>query len=270
MGKINRPVAKGCAILAAVIVGVPLLIASVVGLKTWGPLKEAGQALEKLDQSLGSKATYIPSASGGIPAERMELFLSLRQSLFPVCEDYLYVRKGFDSVAALDSETPADLNEAGDAAAALGGASLSITPFLAGFFECRNNALLKASMGLQEYSYIYAIAYHDHLLSKQTRNEIFSDDEALSREASILLKGCLARQMDGLGVDEGPGPDAVARELDLMASDPTRLIWQDGLPEDITASVQPHRERLNQVFCGATAGLEMEQNARRAIRVALE
>lgn len=270
MGIINRPFAKGCAVLAAVIVGVPLLIVMVVGVKTWGPLHEAGQALEELDLTLGNKAIYTPAPSGEIPAERMELFLTLRTSLVRVCDEYGLVQKGFDSVAALETQDTGTLKDVGDVALVLGGASLKITPFLADFFQRRNQALLEASMGLQEYVYIYSLAYHDHLLADQTRNEIFSDDEALSPEASILLRGCLTRQMEGFGKDKGPGPAAVARELDLMASDPTRLIWQDGLPEGIAASVQPYGKRLNQVFCGATAGLEMEQDARRAIRVALE
>ena len=53
-------------------------------------------------------------------------------------------------------------------------------------------------MGLSEYSYIYAVTYHDRLLSEQTRNEIFSDGAALSPEASILLRGCLTRQLKAM------------------------------------------------------------------------
>jgi hypothetical protein len=170
VGKINRPVAKGCAILAAIIVGVPLLVVGVVGVKTWVPLQEAGEVMDELDRSLGSRATYVPALSGEISAERMELFLELRASLVAACEDYGGVRKGFDAVAWLetrDPSDPGDAKEVGDVAYGLGGAALAITPFLARFFELRNDALLSASMGLQEYSYIYATAYHNLLLSEQ-------------------------------------------------------------------------------------------------------
>jgi hypothetical protein len=275
VGKINRPVAKGCAILAAIIVGVPLLVVGVVGVKTWVPLQEAGEAMDELDRSLGSQATYVPAQSGEISAERMELFLELRASLVTACEDYGGVRKGFDAVAWLetrDPSDPGDAKEVGDVAYGLGGAALAITPFLARFFELRNDALLSASMGLQEYSYIYATAYHNLLLSEQTRNEIFSDGYALSPEASEMLRGCLTRQFEAMPPAESQTPlsGVMEEELMKMADDPTRLIWQDGLPDAVRSSVMPYREGLDRVFCGATAGLEMERNARRALRVALE
>lgn len=272
VGKSNRSAAKGCAILAAIVVAVPLLVVGVVGVKTWIPLRGAGQALDELDRSLGPEATYHPLPSGEIPAARLELFLQLRTTLVKACDDYGAVRKGFESVAALETKESSDLSEVGEVSSSLGGAALSITPFLARFFERRNDALLAASMGLQEYAYIYAVAYHDLLLSEQTRNEIFSDGEALSPEASKLLRGCLTRQFEA-GVQSGdlqpPRVDLEA-ELEKLEDEPARLIWQDGLPAAIQTCVMPYRERLDGVFCGATAGLEMEQGARRALRIALE
>ena len=272
MGKINFSAAKGCAILAAVTVGVPLLVVAVVGVKTWGPLQEAGEALDELDRSLGREAVYLPAPAGEISAERMELFLDLRTSLVTACGKYGAVRKGFDSVSALESNESDDSKEVGGAVLGLGGAALAITPFLARFFELRNDELLAASMSLQEYSYIYALAYHDRLLSKPIRNEIFSDGNALSPEASELLRGCLTRQLEARRSAEGEKAHrgTLEEELKKMEDDPSRLLWQDGLPEAVRASVMPYRERLDGVFCGATAGLEMERNARRALWVALE
>ena len=267
MGKGKRTAAKGCAIVAAIIVGVPLLVVGVVGVKTWGPLEEAGKAMDDLERSLGAEATYVPAPSGAITAERMELFLELRATLVTACGDYGGVQKGFDSVESLEAKESGDLGDVGEAAAGLGGAALSITPFLARYFELRNEALLAASMGLEEYSYIYAVAYHDLLLSDRTRREIFSDDQALSPEAALMLKGCLIGQLEAVGPEDG---DALEAELKKMAADPARLMWQDGLPEAVQASTAPYRERLDRMFCGATAGLEMERDARRAIRVALE
>jgi len=271
VGKINPSALKGCAILAAVIVGVPLLVVGVVGVKTWIPLQEAGEALDELDRSLGSESAYVPERTGGIPAERMELFLKLRTSLVTACDGYGQVQKGFDSVAALEEKDSGNPDEVGDVAVGLGGAALAITPFLARFFNQRNNALLDASMGLQEYSYIYAAAYHEFLLSENTRNEIFSDGNALSPEASIMLVGCLSRQLEAMGHAEGESAQhgALEAELKMMNGDPARLIWQDGLPDAVRESVTPYRDQLDRSFCGATAGLEMDRDARRAIWVAL-
>ncbi|MHA1154445.1 MAG: hypothetical protein ACTSQ7_17690, partial [Alphaproteobacteria bacterium] len=214
MSKSKGSAAKGCAILAAIVVGIPLLMVGVVGVKTWLPLRAAGDALDQLDQSLGQQAIYHPAPSGEILAERMELFLELRTELVAACDDYGTVQKGFDLVAELETKDSSNPSEVGDVASGLGGAALSITPFLARYFEMRNDALLAAAMGLQEYSYIYAVAYHDLLLSERTRIEIFSDGNALSPAASVLLQGCLARQSEALGQAGGDQSDRIALETE--------------------------------------------------------
>ncbi len=260
------------AVLAAIFIGVPLLVVGVVAVKTWLPLREAGEALNQLDHTLGQQANYRPARSGEIPADRMELFLELRASLVAACGDYANVQKGFDSVESLESKDPKDPKEVGSVALGLGGAALPITPFLARFFELRNEALLAASMGLQEWVYIYAVAYHDLLLAESTLNEIFSDGEPLSPEASETLKACLALQLEETRQSGDLASRQVALEAELkkMEEDPTRLIWQDSLPAAVRTSLLPYRERLDRVFCAATAGLEMERSARRALAVALE
>lgn len=275
MGKDKRRAGKGCGILAAIVVGVPLLVAGVVGVQTWGPLHEAGETMDELDRTLGSSAVYCPEPSGAIPAPRMELFLESRSALVAACDDYGGVQQGFEAVAALEERDPddgKDLRVVGDVATGLGGAALQITPFLARFFERRNHALLAALMGLEEYSYIYAVAYHDLLLAEATRSEIFSGGSALSPEAAEMLRGCLDRQLDAVWRDGGADQHAatLAAELAQMEEDPSRLIWQDGLPAAVAAGIAPYRERLDRVFCAATAGLEMDRSSRRALVLALE
>ena len=265
MSAFKNPAARGCLVVAAIAVGVPLLIVGVVGVKTWAPLHVAGEAMEELEQNLGDEVTYTPSPSGAVPPDRMELFLQLRTTIVTACGDYGSVQKGFDSVESLEDRDPEDMQEVGGVAYSLGGAALAITPFLGEFFELRNEALLAASMSLQEYVYIYAVAYHDTLLSPETRAEIFSNDEALSPEAADLLRGCLERQATAMEEKA-----ALEAEIAAMANDPGRLIWQDSLPDAVVASVAPYRARLDQVFCPATAGLEMESTSGRAIRIALE
>jgi len=259
-------------VLIAIIIGVPLLVVGFVTVQTWVPLQKAGKALDELDQSLGQAANYRPSASGEIPADRMELFLEMRTSLVAACQGYGKVQKAFDSIDSLDTKDPQAAEDIGNVALGLGGAALEITPFLARYFELRNNALLAASMGLQEYRYIYAVAYHDLLLAEATRREIFSDDVALSPEASETLRQCLSRQLEALqqSGNESPRTTEVHAELEKMEGDPARLIWQDRLPDAVHASVAPYREVLDRLFCPATAGLEMERSSRRAIAVALE
>ena len=260
------------AVLISIVVGAPLLVVGYVTVQTWVPLQKAGKALDELDQSLGAAATYRPTASGEIPADRMERFLELRTTLVSACEGYGKVQKAFESIDSLEARDSKDAKEVGNAVLGLGGAALEITPFLARYFELRNDALLAASMGLQEYCYIYAVAYHDLLLAESTRHEIFSDDLALSPKASETLRQCLTRQLEDLrqSDDQAARTTEVRAELEKMEGDPARLIWQDRLPDAIHASVAPYREALDRLFCPATAGLEMERSSRRAIAVALE
>jgi len=263
---------RGCLIVAAIFVAVPLLVVAVVGVKTWVPLEEAGDSLEELSRVLGSEASYRPLPSGEIPPERMELFLQIRDTVGIACAHYGEVQEGFDSVASLETKDPHDLGDVGGVVQDLGSASLAITPFLARFFRLRNAALLERRMGLEEYTYIYALAYHDTLLNELTLQEIFSDGLALSPAASQMLQGLLLRQEEVMQEDGGgPIPAAiVVAEAERMAEDPARLLWQDALPAPLAASIEPYRERLDRVFCPATAGLEMEANPRRALAVALE
>ncbi len=267
----NRSRTNGCALVVAALLAVPLVVVGVVALRTWIPLQLAGRSLDELDRTLGTEARYTPPPLGAIPAGRMDRFLELRASLMRSCEDYAVLREGFEAVASLDSTETPDVEGTVRAARSVGGAALAITPYMARFFRLRNTTLLADSMGLEEYSYIYAMAYHDRLLSEETRAEIFSDGDALSPEASEMLRGCLARQLEVLGPENAASDwrASLMQELERMESDPSRLPWQDGLPPPIAASLTPYRERLDRVFCGATAGLEMERSTRRALRIAL-
>ncbi len=255
--------------LAAILLAVPLIVVGVVGVRTCVPLQQAGRSLDELESNLGEAASYAPSPTGEIAAERLELFLDLRAVLVTTCDDYGAMEAAFDSVAALESKDTGDWGEVGTVAGALGGAAFEITPFLARFFEMRNEALLEASMGFEEYAYIYAVAYREQLLSEQTRDEIFSDGVAVSPEASQMLSACLLRQLER-GTAVGSWRAAVEAELARGRADSTRLVWQEDLPQPLRVSLAPYRARLDEVFCGATAGLEMERSSRRAIAVALE
>ena len=267
----NHSIGKGCAVLAAILLMVPLVVVGVVGVRTWIPLQQAQKSLDSLELELGSRASYTPTASGNIPPDRLELFLELRATLVTACLDYGTVQEAFDAVESMDS-SKAEGKEVVGTAHLLGSAALSITPFLARFFELRNSELLAVGMGLEEYAYIYAFSYHEQLLSDHTRAQIFSNGDPISREASEMLKACLARQGEALdpASSEASQRNALEAESQEMARDPARLIWQDGLPPAVHASLAPYRDRLDQLFCGATAGLEMERSSRRALRVALE
>jgi len=261
---------RGCLVGVAIILVLVALVVGVVTVRTWIPLQEADRSLEQLDLALGPDTTYTPT--GSIPEDRLELFLKIRGTLATGCDAYGRVRAGSDAVDRMDSSDTVQAKDIAGASKALGGAALSITPFLARFLEMRNRALLAARMSLEEYSYIYALAYHERLLSPETRAEIFSNGEALSPEASKMLARCLAREATSAehGAVDPSRAAALEAELERMsAAERPRLIWQDGIPDAIRADLAPYRDRLDRLFCPATAGLEMEGSAGRALRIAL-
>lgn len=259
--------------LIGLMVLVPVVIATVftaiIGVRTMNPLTAARGSLDELEQNLGESARYTPLESGAIPALRMEAFLEIRNSLVLACEEYGPVQRAFETVDSLDPDSGAGWEETGSLVKVLAGATFEITPFLARYFELRNDALLYVNMGLEEYSYIYAMAYHDELLSDHTRDQIFSNGDALSEEASAMLADCIRRQLSTMDPTDPRRPE-IQQELARMDSDPWRLAWQDGLSASIGGSIDPYRDRLGDLFCSATAGLEMERGARRAIWLALE
>jgi hypothetical protein len=247
-------------------VGVLVVLVSIVGVRTIRPLSNAREDMDQLELELGEAARDIPLSDGSIPATRMELFLRLRAELFDACADYGPMQRAFGTVDSLDTRPDVGWDDVGEVSWVLGGAAFEITPFVARYFERRNAALLAVRMGLEEYAYIYALAYRDQLLASETRRQIFSDGGANSPGASEILRGCLERQLERGARDPGSLRDEVGR----MVSDDARLPWQDGAPVTITASVEAWRDRLDANFCAVTAGLEMEVNADRAIRLALE
>jgi hypothetical protein len=67
-------------------------------------------------------------------------------------------------------------------------------------------------MGLEEYSFIHAVGYHDQILSERTRAEISSDGDALSSKTSAMLRGCLERQVEAMG----PGGSEPSERLAVL------------------------------------------------------
>ena len=147
---------------------------SIIGL---GVVRRWDSIDPRLDaRSLGEDAIYVPAATGGIPAERLELFLELRTSLVSACGDYGTVRRGFEEVAALESRNPDDVKDlkvVGSVTFGLGGAALSITPFLANFFELRNSDDFGADISGSDN--LYVIGTYD-----------ISEEEALIVEVDPL------------------------------------------------------------------------------------
>ena len=139
-----------------------------------------------------------------------------------------------------------------------------------------------AWMGLGEYTYIYAMAYHEQLLDAASEG-LFIEQGPVPDDVLAALRAMLSRQRDALipqgdtqinaqGDAQGDARFAIQQieaEIAALERDSRRLPWRDGLPSTIEDSLVAFRDRLGQVHCGPTTGIEMDVTAGRAIRLAL-
>jgi hypothetical protein len=132
------------------------------------------------------------------------------------------------------------------------------------FFTARNRALLEQDMGMGEYTYVYVLAYHVWLGHESDREmESMRLDVSSSRVRENLLD-MLRNQLAALPESAGESwRQALAAEVEAMESQPRRLPWEDGLPEPLTASFEPYRERLAATFNPLTDALELARTRRR-------
>jgi hypothetical protein len=262
---------KGCAVGCGVLVLIPVLIVLVVGVRTCAPLRSANRDLARLEERFGPPDAYTPTADGAIPADRVQVFLEMRESMRGLCERMQGTWEQMRRVEQLDESETVTGREVAETTKGLAGASAEIAPFVGEFFEQRNRSLLEVQMGLGEYSYIFMMAYRDQLLDEAIHDELFSEGGPLAPEVQATLRTMLTHQLERLTADGG-ADDARQRfedEIEAMAQDTSRLPWQDGLPAAIETALAPHQEQLDEAFCKSTAGIALDQSSRRALIIAL-
>jgi len=134
------------------------------------------------------------------------------------------------------------------------------TPFLIGrdlgdYVSKRNEVLLANEMGLGEYTWIYVITYHAWLGRPRARLFATADrpgiyDQRVDRQIGEMVARHVAR---GATVDR----DEWQAEADAFATDPTRIVFHDGLPPALAASLEPYRQEMVALDCPAAGELEV-------------
>ena len=70
----------------------------------------------------------------------------------------------------------------------------------------------------------------------------------------------MLRNLDeDLAADSEPGGlrELVLAELESLEANPERIPWEDGLPEEFAAGLEPYRERLEVTYSPATNPFEL-------------
>jgi len=243
--------------------------------------EETEAIADDLTERYGGIKDFCPDPGGAIGPERVEAFLSVRNSMEPAKE------KLESSIIILsDEERESQFKEEPSPGVLTKiKTGFGIIPLIAEFYTSRNQALLDAEMGLGEYYFIYVVSYYSWLGKspgdgleynlvdeddekrgvywRRRRNEDLEDRQddvlkQLHRQILPMLKNQLAKltRIDVSPIRD-PWRETLAAEIEAMEADRLRLLWQDGLPDVLEASLKPFRARLEVTYSKVLNALEM-------------
>lgn len=253
--------------------GLMILITAVIGGGLFFAVKDVvkdGKSIEESNDAMiaafGMPDEFTPQASGAIAPERMEIFLASRQASVVSMDEMAGILTTLDND---DSKGPA-------AVLAKIKAGLTLVPAVLTFINDRNESLVENGMGDGEYLYIYSLAYFAYLDKDLTDGPGFQmsgddgdDGDGVSwnvstssdakdvrgkREKRVrtqlhqLQMSFLMNQIRAMGESSGLD-DGLRAELEAeknaMNGARRRLLWEDGLPPAIEASLVLYAEDLN-------------------------
>lgn len=265
-------------VLAGCGVGCLLFTVALVGLGWMGyrwartaaeVVEAAERAEQRLEAEYGLVREFTPPADGRIPTDRMDVFLSVRESMTPQ-------RVALTEAVAALAPTDGEGGTVGGLRAARAG--INMAPRTLDFARARNEMLLEVGMGPGEYAWIYWLTYHawlGHPAGESLLHDIMEvrsesngsvemhfdgmDTERITRrfrrDISAMLQNLdEALRAESAGTQLG---ELVAAELAAIEADPKRFPWEDGLPEAFAVGLDPYRNQLEESYSPATNPFEL-------------
>jgi hypothetical protein len=259
----------GCVVVIVIAAGVSFMCYRWVK-DTTEAVDEASRVERELEEQYGPVRAFTPPAGPGVPADRMEAFLAVREALTGRRDELASAVTGLAS--------------AGDGGGVVSGlrvarAGVSLAPLTLGFAGDRNRALLDAGMGMGEYTWIYWFSYDawlGHPAGDSELHEIMNRPSTghgsvqmhvdggmepeqivwrLRRDITAMLKNLEGELADD--PEQTELLEAVTTELAELEADPERVPWQTGLPEIFATGMEPYRERLEATYSRATNPFEL-------------
>lgn len=237
--------------------------------------EESASLAEKIADRHGEITDFTPEPTGRIAAHKIHSFLQVRQEA-KAQRDRLEI-----SLHRLsgDSSQPK-----GQKSNWLGKIYSGITflPATADYIRARNQALLESEIGLGEYYYIYTLVFYvelgrspadgpDFILVGGNRQGEMDEFEVREQRRSRILSSlnrlllpALRNQLADLDSHADPRVDPEQRarlvaEIEKMENDRYRIPWTDGLPESISASLEPFLEELESSYAPMTNAIEISE-----------
>lgn len=234
---------------------------------------------EAMVEAFGSPEEFTPALDGSIPPERMDIFLAVRDSIASE-------RAEMAATLSMLDDKNEDQNPVGKLTKIKAG--LKLVPAVINFLGQRNQQLLDAGMGDGEYTYIYTLAFFDYLGKDvadgpgfQMSNDSGEEDGGINmkieskkdkakvrrkRERQLrrylhgLQQSFLENQLTALKSSTDPDLDLMAmleEESEAMAASSRRLLWEDGLPAEISDSLAGYRARLEKSYVPIMNAIEV-------------
>ncbi len=268
----------GCGVVVLLLVALGTVGYLFVKSKVQG-FAEAESAAAELARRYGRITDYCPDP-GGPAADRIRVFLDAREraaaarrnleaSFAGLTDGIHQAKEGQDSIPQIF-----DIISRG----------FSILPQLGEFQAVRTRALLDEGMGPGEYVYIYVLAYYSWLGKSpadgpgfriQGNRGVVREDSRDGRDVREERRDELTRYVHRTFLamlrnqcsqpDEGhaeappdPWRKVLDAEITALEANPSRIPWQDGLPEVIEERLQPFRRRLEESYSPLVNPLELE------------
>ncbi len=255
-----KQTAIGCVVLIVLAVVFPI----VLGVMMMSPFNRAVDARIDIEQRFGPQEAFVPPPTGAPATERLEAFLEVRRALSVTCADFGHMEEQVRELESLDDQKEVSRLAVMKQALSTSKSMMGMGPLIGNFFETRNQSLLDAEMGLGEFTYIYVLAYREHILDPPEDLQLLGP-RAVNRRVRRALVAMLENQLQVLR-DSGAAADEIAAletEIAALEEDSARIPWQKGIPAAIADALAPYREELDTLHCPATAPLELMLNEKR-------
>jgi hypothetical protein len=231
-------------------------------------VEAAERAEHRLEAEYGSVQEFTPPA-GPVAADRVEAFLAVRELMAP---QRTALKESVEALAPSDGEG----RTVGGLRAARAG--IGMAPRILEFARARNEALLEIEIGPGEYAWMYWLTYHawlGHPVGESLLNDIMEarselddsfqmhidgmDTDHAARQLRRDVRAMLRNLEDELSVDPDRAElsELVAAELAAIDADPSRIPWENGLPEAFAVGLDPYRDRLETSYSPATNPFEL-------------
>lgn len=259
MSETSKQWIQGCAIgcAALVVFSVFAIVGMTFAMRS--AFTDAHEDRRVLNQQYGNVDAFTPAADGSIPEDRLTAFLEVRTALAEVHAKVVSVDSEMGDFEELTEDGDPPLRVALPAVARLTKAMMGLPKVFGEIERTRNRALVEAGMGLGEYTYIYAMAYHDQLVEPDGNVYLFGSSAANSRvreELRAMIRRQLEAARDERGEDDA-WTVSLKAESDALEADQERIPWEEGLPASISDCVEPFRERLDETYSAAAAEFDL-------------